>query len=193
MVPGITMKSVPESQNRGVFTTIQKKGLCHVTEMVFSPHRTPVPESLNRAVFTTFRKSLGLCHVTRMPHGFWSQNKWTLQFSSPYRKRAYVTWLRWCSVHTDTSPRVTEPCSFHHLQKKAMVCVTWLRCPTDSGPRINEPCSFHHHTERGFMSRDLDGVQSTLIPVPESLNCTVFTTYRKRACVTDGTWSPRGF
>ncbi len=47
-------------------------------------------------------------------------------------------------------------------------------------PRVTEPWSFHHHTERGFMSRDLvDGVQSTQIPVPESLNRAVFTTYRK--------------
>ncbi len=40
------------------------------------------------------------------------------RINEPYRKRTYVTWLRWCSVHTYTSPRVTEQCSFHHLQKK---------------------------------------------------------------------------
>ncbi len=62
----------------------------------------PVPESLNRAVLTTCRKSLGLCHATKMPHGFWSQNQWTMQFSSPYRKRAYVKWFSWCI----SSPRI---------------------------------------------------------------------------------------
>ncbi len=51
---------------------------------------------------------------------------------------------------------------------------------TEISPRVTEPWSFHHHTERGVMSRDLDGVQSTQIPVPESLNRAVFTTYRKK-------------
>jgi hypothetical protein len=107
---------------------------------------------------------------------------------------------------TDTSPRVAEPCSFHHLQKKLGLVSSDLDAPRilvpeslnlanfttyrnmtlevpgitmEISPRVTEPWSFHHHTERGFMSRDLDGVQSTQIPVPESLNRAVFTTYRK--------------
>ncbi len=51
---------------------------------------------------------------------------------------------------------------------------------TEISPRVTEPWSFHHH--------DLDGVQSTQIPVPESPNCTVFTTYRYYV-----TKMPRGF
>jgi hypothetical protein len=54
----------------------------------------------------------------------------------------------------------------------------------DTSLRVTELWSFHHHTERGLVSCDLDGVQSTQIPFPESLNCTVFITYRKKALFT---------
>jgi hypothetical protein len=76
-------------------------------------------------------------------------------------------------ITMDTSTRVTEPCSFHHLQKKLGIvlhesdgqspkrALAVIGIPTDSISRITEPCSFHHLQKEGF-----DHVTQVVLLVP---------------------------
>jgi hypothetical protein len=77
----------------------------------------------------------------------------------------------------DTSTRVTEPCSFHHLQKKLGIVL--LESDGTSVPGSVDLVVFTT-IERGLWQF----LETLRIPFPESLNRAVFTTYRKRGLIT---------
>ncbi len=126
---------VPGSLNLAVFPTYRKRGFDHLTHMVFAVHTDTSPRVTEPRGFKTYRKRVLIMWLRRYLESPWilDPESLNLAYFTTYRKRAFVVPV----ITMDTSPRITEPCSSHHLQKEGFVHMTQkvLGVPMDSEPR----------------------------------------------------------